>query len=245
MSSANSSPYSCHQLIYGLIHVISYHCIITMSQPWIFLSFVIVSGEISSGLPTSWITTSHCSNLSPCRCMFNRESSGHQLTSWIAFPTLTLMTLMSLTRSSHIHMSVMLMQLDWKSKPWVLCHAAPKTLSSPVVVSNYVQYSLMVDLPVLTSLAQFISLTRNPVDHGKTNSSFISYIVFVMYLHLHRTPLLLLHLQPKIPISRHPDLTPTKFRGINTFTALHNVIMSTAQHVPAKMILDSGAVISE
>ena len=40
------------------------------------------------------------------------------------------------------------------------------------------------------------------------------------------------------------DLTPVKFRRLNTFTALHNVIMATAQHVPAKIILDSGAGIS-
>ena len=41
-----------------------------------------------------------------------------------------------------------------------------------------------------------------------------------------------------------PDLTPVKLRRLNTFTALHNVIIATAQHVPAKMILDSGAGIS-
>ena len=41
-----------------------------------------------------------------------------------------------------------------------------------------------------------------------------------------------------------PDLTPVKFRHMNTFTALHNVIMTTVQNVPAKMILDSGARIS-
>ena len=40
------------------------------------------------------------------------------------------------------------------------------------------------------------------------------------------------------------ELTPTKFRHMNTFTALHTVIMATTQHVPAKMILDSGAGIS-
>ena len=41
-----------------------------------------------------------------------------------------------------------------------------------------------------------------------------------------------------------PDFTPVKFRRLNTFTALHNVIMATAQHLPAKMILHSGAGIS-
>ena len=41
-----------------------------------------------------------------------------------------------------------------------------------------------------------------------------------------------------------PDLTPVKLRRLNTFKALHNVIMATAQHVPAKMVLDSGAGIS-
>ena len=43
------------------------------------------------------------------------------------------------------------------------------------------------------------------------------------------------------PACDGPDLTPVKFRRLNTFTALHNVIMATTQHVPAKMILDSGA----
>ena len=41
-----------------------------------------------------------------------------------------------------------------------------------------------------------------------------------------------------------PDLTPVKFRPMNTFTARQNIIMAAAQHVPAKMILDSGAGIS-
>ena len=41
-----------------------------------------------------------------------------------------------------------------------------------------------------------------------------------------------------------PDLTPVKFRRMNTFTARQNIIMAAAQHVPAKMILDSGAGIS-
>ena len=36
------------------------------------------------------------------------------------------------------------------------------------------------------------------------------------------------------------DLTPVNFRC----TARQNIIMATAQHVPAKMILDSGACIS-
>ena len=40
------------------------------------------------------------------------------------------------------------------------------------------------------------------------------------------------------------DLTPVKFRRMNTFTARQNIIMAAAQHVPAKMILDSGAGIS-
>ena len=42
-----------------------------------------------------------------------------------------------------------------------------------------------------------------------------------------------------------PDLTPVKFRRMNTFTARQNIIMAAAQHVPAKMILDSCAGISE
>ena len=41
-----------------------------------------------------------------------------------------------------------------------------------------------------------------------------------------------------------PDLTPVKFRRMNTFTARQIIIMAAAQHVPAKMILDSGAGIS-
>ena len=41
-----------------------------------------------------------------------------------------------------------------------------------------------------------------------------------------------------------PDLTPVKFRRMNTFNARQNIIMAAAQHVPAKMILDSGAGIS-
>ena len=41
-----------------------------------------------------------------------------------------------------------------------------------------------------------------------------------------------------------PDLTPVKFRRMNTFTARQNIIMATAQHVPGKMIPDSGAGIS-
>ena len=225
MSSANLWPSSCHQLSLYHNDVTTVDFSVIRNRVWRDLQWA--SNFVDNDFSLLELIT--------MQVYVQPRVVRHQLTSWIAFPTLTLMTLMSLTRSSHIHMSVMLMQLDWKSKPWVLCHAAPKTLSSPVVVSNYVQCSLMVDLPVLTSLAHFISLTRNPVDHGKTNSSFISYIVFV----------LLLHLQPKIPISRRPDLTPTKFRGINTFTALHNVIMSTAQHVPAKMILDSGAGIFE
>ena len=40
------------------------------------------------------------------------------------------------------------------------------------------------------------------------------------------------------------DLTLVKSRRVNTFTALHNVIMATAQDIPVKMILDSGAGIS-
>ena len=46
------------------------------------------------------------------------------------------------------------------------------------------------------------------------------------------------------PAYNGPDFMPVKFRRLNTFTARHNVIMATAQHVPAKMILDSGAGIS-
>ena len=42
-----------------------------------------------------------------------------------------------------------------------------------------------------------------------------------------------------------PDLTLVKFRRMNTFTARQNIIMAAAEHVPAKMILDSGAGISE
>ena len=42
-----------------------------------------------------------------------------------------------------------------------------------------------------------------------------------------------------------PDLTPVKFRRMSTFTARQNIIMAAAQHVPAKMILDSGASRSE
>ena len=38
-----------------------------------------------------------------------------------------------------------------------------------------------------------------------------------------------------------PDLTAVKFRRMNTFTARQNIIMAAAQHVPAKMILDSGS----
>ena len=41
-----------------------------------------------------------------------------------------------------------------------------------------------------------------------------------------------------------PDLTPVKFRRMHAFTARHNIITAAAQHVPAKMILDSGADIS-
>ena len=41
-----------------------------------------------------------------------------------------------------------------------------------------------------------------------------------------------------------PDLTPVKFRRMNTFDARQNIIMAAAQYVPAKMILDSGAGIS-
>ena len=41
-----------------------------------------------------------------------------------------------------------------------------------------------------------------------------------------------------------PDLTPVKFRRMNTFNARQNIIMAAPQHVPAKMILDSGAGIS-
>ena len=41
-----------------------------------------------------------------------------------------------------------------------------------------------------------------------------------------------------------PDLKPVKFRRMNTFTARQNIIMAAAQHVPAKIILDSGACIS-
>ena len=41
-----------------------------------------------------------------------------------------------------------------------------------------------------------------------------------------------------------PDLTQVKFRRMNTFTARQNIIIAAAQHVPAKMILDSGAGIS-
>ena len=41
-----------------------------------------------------------------------------------------------------------------------------------------------------------------------------------------------------------PDLTPVKFRCMNIFAAHQNIIMAAAQHVPAKMILVSGAGIS-
>ena len=41
-----------------------------------------------------------------------------------------------------------------------------------------------------------------------------------------------------------PDLTPNKFRRMKTFTASHTVNMANRQHVPAKMILYSGAGIS-
>ena len=41
-----------------------------------------------------------------------------------------------------------------------------------------------------------------------------------------------------------PDLTPVRFRRMNTFNARQNIIMAAAQHLPAKMILDSGAGIS-
>ena len=41
-----------------------------------------------------------------------------------------------------------------------------------------------------------------------------------------------------------PDLTPVKFRRMNTINARQNIIIAAAQHVPAKMILDSGAGIS-
>ena len=40
------------------------------------------------------------------------------------------------------------------------------------------------------------------------------------------------------------DLTPVNFRRMNTFNARQNIIMAAAQHVPAKIILDSGACIS-
>ena len=40
------------------------------------------------------------------------------------------------------------------------------------------------------------------------------------------------------------DLTLVKFRRMNTFNAHQNIIMAAAQHVPAKMIFDSGAGIS-
>ena len=46
------------------------------------------------------------------------------------------------------------------------------------------------------------------------------------------------------PAYDDPDLTPVKFRRMNTFTARQNIIMAAAQHVPAKMILNSGAGIS-
>ena len=41
-----------------------------------------------------------------------------------------------------------------------------------------------------------------------------------------------------------PDLTPVKFLRMNTFNAGQNIIIIAAQHVPARMILDSGAGIS-
>ena len=41
-----------------------------------------------------------------------------------------------------------------------------------------------------------------------------------------------------------PDFTPVKFRRMNTFNTRQNIIMASAQHVPGKMILDSGAGIS-
>ena len=46
------------------------------------------------------------------------------------------------------------------------------------------------------------------------------------------------------PAYYYSELTPTKFRRMNTFTASHSVIMGTTQHVPATMILDSGAGVS-
>ena len=41
-----------------------------------------------------------------------------------------------------------------------------------------------------------------------------------------------------------PDLTPVKFRRMNTFNAHQNIIMAAAEYIPTKMILDSGAGIS-
>ena len=46
------------------------------------------------------------------------------------------------------------------------------------------------------------------------------------------------------PAYNCPDLTPVKFRRMDTFTARKYFIMAAAQHVPAKIILDSGAGIS-
>ena len=46
------------------------------------------------------------------------------------------------------------------------------------------------------------------------------------------------------PAYDDPDLTPVKFRRMSTFTARQNIITAAAQHVPAKMILDSNAGIS-
>ena len=41
-----------------------------------------------------------------------------------------------------------------------------------------------------------------------------------------------------------PEHTPVKLRRMNTFNARQNIIMAATQHVPAKMILNSGAGIS-
>ena len=100
----------------------------------------------------------------------------------------------------------------------------------------------MVVRPVQTSLAQFIYLTRISPNHGRSKSSIQSCIfdeeTVTDPVSSSTTA------DDSAPAYDGPDLTPVKFRRINTFTARQNIIMATAQHVPAKMILDSGAGIS-
>ena len=104
--------------------------------------------------------------------------------------------LMNVCQSLHIHLFVIRTRLDWTRSS----HANLWTLLSNIRVRKYVLQYSMVDRPVQTSLAQFISLMRISPNHGRNNRSMQTCIGIVMNNKIHQSTLLPLHLQPTKPL---------------------------------------------